>query len=191
MHEAKRLHFRAAEKADGDALATFSRETFAATFAHLYPPHDLAQYFAQTRTTTRQEEEIEDPSTEIRLALDGQTIVGFCHIGAFHLPFDKGDRRALELHRLYISDALKGSGLADALMVWAIERANARGAQDFYLGVYAENARAQAFYRRHGFEIVGAYQFPVGGTLDDERIMRLSLTVSQGRAQPAGAVRAE
>ena len=91
------------------------------------------------------------------------------------LPFDTGGRAALEMLRLYVAEEAKGAGVAAKLMDWAIARARARGAQDMYLSAYHANARAIAFYMRYGFAIVGRYDFPVGKTLDDERIMRLTL----------------
>jgi GNAT superfamily N-acetyltransferase len=92
------------------------------------------------------------------------------------LPFGTPpEERAYELKRLYLADAAKGGGVADALMHWACARAVGFGARVMYLGVWSENVRAQRFYARHGFVKCGAYQFPVGGTLDDEWIMRRTL----------------
>jgi len=39
------------------------------------------------------------------------------------------------------------------------------------IGVWSQNQDAQRLYARHGFERVGAYQFPVGNTLDNEFIL--------------------
>ena len=87
-----------------------------------------------------------------------------------------GARRACEIYTLYVVEDVKGAGVAPTMMEWALDRARARGAEDMYLGVYHANGRALAFYKRYGFEVVGRYDFPVGETLDDERIMRLALS---------------
>ena len=71
-----------------------------------------------------------------------------------------------------VTGASRGIGAATAL---DFARARARAVEDIYLGVWALNARAQRFYRRHGFEIVGRYVFRVGAHEDDERIMRRAL----------------
>jgi ribosomal protein S18 acetylase RimI-like enzyme len=76
------------------------------------------------------------------------------------------------LHRLYLAAVAKGKGVADRLMEWTIAEARTLGADDLYLGVWSANERAQRFYRRHGFEIVGEYLFPVGEQMDEEYIMR-------------------
>lgn len=171
----ERVAYRDAGPDDAEALATLARETFVATFGALYPPQDLRAFIARTYTPESQAARIADPECEIRLAALGGELIGYCGIGAMKLPFHTEGRRALELHTLYVVEAAKGRGVAAALMAWALARARARAAQDIYLGVYHANARALAFYHRHGFEIVGRYDFPVGETIDDERIMRLRL----------------
>ncbi len=173
---AKLIVYRDAEPEDAEPLATLARETFVATFGHLYPPEDLAAFCGQIFTPAAQAALIAREDVEISLAVQDGAMLGYCQIGSFHLPYDTGGRRALELHRLYVIERAKGSGVAPVLMAWALARMRAHGAQDAYLGVYADNPRAQRFYARYGFEVVGAYQFPVGRTLDDERIMRARLS---------------
>lgn len=60
-------------------------------------------------------------------------------------------------------------------MDWTIATARARGASELILSVYVDNHRAKAFYTRYGFVDIGRYDFPVGDTIDEDRIMRLSL----------------
>jgi diamine N-acetyltransferase len=171
----KQIIFRDALAQDAEALAALARDTFIATFGPLYPAHDLASFVAQTYGAPIQRAQIADTSRAFRLAVQGDDLIGYCGIGPMKLPFDAGGRRTFEIYTLYVVEAAKGAGVANALMDWAIANSRARGAQDLYLGVYADNARAQRFYTRHGFEIVGRYDFPVGATIDDERIMRLKL----------------
>jgi diamine N-acetyltransferase len=171
----KLIVYRDAEPEDAQALAALARETFVATFGHLYPPEDLAAFCGQIFTQEAQGALLARSDTEIRLATQDGAMLAYCQIGNFQLPHDTGGRRALELHRLYVVERAKGAGVAPVLMDWAMARMREHDAQDAYLGVYADNPRAQRFYARYGFEIVGAYHFPVGRTLDDERIMRARL----------------
>ena len=168
--------YRDAVAEDAEAIAALGRKTFVDTFGHLYPPDDLAAFCDEIYAIPAQAALIAHPETEIRIASQGAGLVGYCQIGEFRLPFDPGGRRAMELHRLYVIESVKGVGVAPALMDWALARMRAQGAQDAFLGVYQDNPRAQRFYMRHGFEIVGTYKFPVGRTIDDEFIMRLSLS---------------
>jgi diamine N-acetyltransferase len=54
------------------------------------------------------------------------------------------------------------------VMAWL----EAAGSRDLWIGVWSQNYGAQRFYARHGFEKIGEYDFPVGGTLDREFILR-------------------
>lgn len=175
MIDAARVRYRDAVAADAAALADIARETFVATFGALYPVADLKHYIANTYGRDLQEAEIADAELRHRLAFVGDALIGYARAGAFKLPFDPGGRRPFELHRLYVVAEAKGKGVAAALMDWTIAEAEAAAADDLYLGVYQGNDRAQRFYARYGFEIVGAYEFIVGGTRDPEYIMRKQL----------------
>lgn len=169
------MMIRPATLADAPALAAFGEKTFFDTFGHLYPEGDAAFFTAQRFSQSRTREDISEQGRCIQLAfVDGQ-LVGFLDCGALGLPVENPAPSGLELYRLYVDVAAKGTGLAQELMDMALIWAKAGGANSLYLGVYHGNARAQAFYRKYGFETIGAYQFRVGNTLDDERIMELKL----------------
>jgi diamine N-acetyltransferase len=166
---------REATIADAEPLSIVARNTFVATFGGGYPPADLAAFLAESYGPEIQAEEIADPTARTLIAEEGEDLVGYVQMGTMGLPFDTGDRVVRELKRLYIVDRMKGRGLAQRLMEETIAWALAQGAQDLYLGVWAENARALNFYARNGFEVVGRYTYQVGNTGDDERIMRRRL----------------
>ncbi len=167
--------YRDATSDDCDALSALMRETFCATFAHLYSAADLSAFLAASYSPAQQYAELIDPETETRLAVRDGALVGYAQIGPFKLPHDAGPAHALELYRLYVRTDVQGAGVAPALMDWALTRMRARGATQAFLGVWCDNVRAQAFYARHGFGKVGEYKFPVGDTLDDEWILRAAL----------------
>ena len=53
--------------------------------------------------------------------------------------------------------------------------ARRRGAERMALSVWSENMRAQAFYRRHGFEDRGPVTFMVGNHPDEDRVWEARL----------------
>jgi diamine N-acetyltransferase len=166
---------RPATLADAQALADFGRQTFFDTFGHLYPKEDADFFSAQRFSLERTLPDLQEVGRSIHLAFSGERLVGFLDCGDLGLPVEAPKPNGCELYRLYLDTSAKGTGLANTLMNMAIDWARGREARALYLGVYCDNARAQAFYRRHGFKIIGAYQFKVGNTLDDERIMELIL----------------
>lgn len=166
--------YRDAEPDDAETLAAFARETWVATFGRLpYPPADLAAYLAKNYGADIQRAEIADPEVRYRLALSEGAIVGYCMMGDLAMPVD--DARGLELHRLYVDESVKGGGVADALMDDCIAWARGKGASALYLSVWENNARAQRFYRRFGFQDHSEWDFMVGETADRDLIWKLAL----------------
>lgn len=61
-------------------------------------------------------------------------------------------RHRASLYTIYVRKSLRGSAAADMLMEAAIAQARADKVVQLELLVSETNSRAQAFYRRHGFE---------------------------------------
>ncbi len=170
---------RRAVAADAAAIRDLFHRSFTATFAHLYPPEELAEFLAGCT-----EERFLDECTSVEFAVFLGTdragrLLGYTTLGPYDLDAHIADllqgRRWWTLRQLYLDEAAKGTGLADALMAQAIAEARGRTMQDLYLTVWIGNHRARRFYERHGFTEVGKYPFAVGNTVDDDRILRLEL----------------
>ena len=65
----------------------------------------------------------------------------------------------------------KVAGLAHALMSEVERAARLRGACELWLGVWERNLRAQAFYRKCGFQKVGTQVFVVGSDPQTDHVM--------------------
>jgi diamine N-acetyltransferase len=160
---------------DAGRLADFGARTFLDTFGHLYPDADKEAFLAERFSLARTLKDIGEPGRSVRLVFVEEALVGYLDCGPFGLPLAEVEPGSLEVYRIYLDQSQFGTGLAKYLMGLAIDWAKAAQAPALYLGVFHANHRALAFYRKFGFEIVGAYHFKVGQTLDDERIMRLGL----------------
>lgn len=167
------ITYRDAEGRDAAELAAFAERTFTETFGHLYAPEDLAAYVAAKYRPHVMQDELTDPESRYRLALRDGAIVGYCKMGVVDMQVDATD--ALELHRLYVDSDVKGAGVAKTLMDEALAWARGKGARAMFLSVWENNARAQAFYKRYGFEHVGEHKFMVGRVADRDFIWRLAL----------------
>lgn len=164
--------YRSATPADAVTLERLFRETFTATFGHLYAAHDLGA-FLDACSVESWAEQLADPAYAIRLAEQDGAAIGFAKLGPPALPGTPPD--GFELRQLYLTDAAKGTGVARDLMDWTIAAARARGAAELWLSVFVDNARARRFYERYGFEEMGPYVFKVGSHEDEDRLMRLVL----------------
>lgn len=78
----------------------------------------------------------------------------------------------LELSKIYLDAQVHGLGVSRLLMDAALAAgADLDPASAIWLGTNAQNARAQAFYRRHGFVVVGTRTFVLGDEPQHDVVM--------------------
>lgn len=165
--------YRDATPEDAAAIAAFAASSFVDTFGHLYPPEDLEAFLAAKYGEAIQRAEMDEPLTRYFIALEGARLIGYVMMGALDIKVDEPS--ALELHRLYVDKDMKGKGVAQKLTDEVVSWARARKAPALYLSVWENNHRAQAFYKRYGFQHVGEHKFMVGRVADRDFIWRLAL----------------
>lgn len=89
---------------------------------------------------------------------------------------------------VYVAAAYRGSGLADGLLTGAVDAAAGElGAGILQLGVHQDNARALAFYTRHGFRDTGLREAYPLDTSKKEIIMERLLSLAVPAVQQSGA----
>jgi GNAT superfamily N-acetyltransferase len=152
-------------------------ELAAATFALACPPGTTAEAVADFIGTHLSEqrfvEYLADPVRELLIVEVDARPVGYTMLVVTE-PMD-GDvvaaitvRPTAELSKCYLLEAAHGTGASAVLMTATLDRARERGAAAVWLGVNEQNARANRFYEKSGFERVGTKKFFVGGTWEDD-----------------------
>ncbi len=169
------LSIRLAGAGDAEALARFAARTFEETFAHSTSPADMAAYLAAHYSPEIQRAEIADVRATTLVAGDGRELLGYAQIRDNDVPCCVADRGAIELVRLYVDRAWHGRGLAAALLTRAEFSAGERGAGTMWLGVWENNHRAAAFYRKHGYVEVGEHVFMLGADAQRDLILAKKL----------------
>lgn len=161
---------------DADALAELAARTFEETFGADNRPEDMALHKATAYGHAQQLRELVDPDVVTLLAeVDGQ-LGGFAQLRSGPAPECVTGDSPIELLRLYVARAWHGQGLAQALMQRVELEAKERRARTLWLGVWENNPRAQAFYRKTGFTDVGSHVFIVGTDPQTDRIMIRPIT---------------
>jgi ribosomal protein S18 acetylase RimI-like enzyme len=167
------MTIRPATAADLPAIDRVFRTSFCDTFAHLYLAEDLASFLAQF-TPAAWQAEFADPEFGFQVGEQEGGVTGYAKLGPVKLPH-VDPHGAIELKQLYLLSRAHGTGLGRELMDWAVAEARRRGAERMALSVWSENHRAQAFYRRFGFEDRGPYAFMVGNQADEDRVWEATL----------------
>lgn len=161
---------RPATGADAGRLALVGAATFLETFAGTLDGDAIVAHCARVHAAAAYAEALAGGARAwLAEAAPGAAPVGFALLAAPDLPgAAPGD---LELKRIYLLSRWQGGGTGAALLAAATDAARAAGAPRLLLGVFAGNARARAFYGRHGFRPVGERRFAVSGRAYDDVVL--------------------
>jgi ribosomal protein S18 acetylase RimI-like enzyme len=158
--------------ADAPVLANLAARTFREAFAADNNPADMRAHLESAYTPALHLAEIEDPSIDTLLVrIDGKAPTAYAQLRAGHVPNGVPGEGSIELWRFYVDAPWHGRGVAQELMAAAKARARRRGATTLWLGVWERNARAHAFYGKHGFRKVGSQVFVVGSDPQTDDVM--------------------
>ena len=180
LKQAAGVMIRVATAGDSVLLSDLGWSTFRETFVDVggfelpYSDDDLEAYYSASYAPIVCEYMLKDLSTRTWIATCGERAIGFVTVGVNRLQHRCGAVAGSghELRRLYVLRAYHGTGVASSLMDLALDYMRQKDATaDTFLGVWSENLRAQRFYERYGFTVVGEFDFRVGSTIDREFIM--------------------
>jgi ribosomal protein S18 acetylase RimI-like enzyme len=166
-----RIAIRPVTLSDLPGLTSFGARTFRETFGPHNRPEDLAAYLEATYSEDRQRAELDDPARATLVAESPSGIAAFAQLREAKTPDCVSGPAPIELLRFYVDSAWHGRGVAADLMEAVIAEALKRGGQTLWLGVWERNARAIAFYRKHGFQDVGSQEFVLGQDRQTDRVM--------------------
>lgn len=147
------------------------------TFPLACPPGTTQENIDQFSTAKLSPESFEaylaDPRTRIWFASHEHELLGYV-MSVSGEPNDPviakaiSARPTVEISKIYVRASAHGTGTAQQLMSVAVEDARAEGAQSVWLGVNQQNERANTFYERNGFLVVGKRRFQVGASLEED-----------------------
>ena len=158
-----KLTIRIAKPDDAQALSLVGSATFLETYAHMIPGDDLVAHCATKHSAETYAAWLADPGVTIWLAeTTARAPVGYLVLTRATLPVDDAHPQDLEVQRIYVLSRFHRTGMGYALMNLAVGKAIAKGAERVVLGVHNGNARALAFYKRQGFEVIDSRTFHVG-----------------------------
>lgn len=172
------MTIRKAVAEDAARLSAFGRQVFGQTFAPENDPADLQAYLHEAYADARQAAEIADPRVDTLLVEDeGGALVAFAQLREGPPGEGVTGERPVELWRFYVDAAWHGRGVAASLMRAVEAAAQARNARTLWLGVWERNTRAQAFYRKQGFTVVGSQIFMLGPDPQRDLVMAREVVV--------------
>jgi tRNA (guanine37-N1)-methyltransferase len=176
------ITLRTATPADAGRLAALAAVTFPLACPSHTTDEAKAAFIAKELSEQRFAEYTAAADRVVIMAEDGadEPAIGYTML-VFGEPHDADVvaavriRPAVELSKCYVLPGHHGAGVASMLMSASLDAARSRGAVGVWLGVNEENAKAQRFYNKHGFEKVGTKHFKVGDKLEDDHVLERAL----------------
>lgn len=165
------LTIRRARSTEAEALAQLMERSFRDAFGPANKPEHLAAHVARSYGADIQRKEIADPALIVLVAETNGALAGYAQLREGEYPVEISGPRPIQLWRFYLDQVWLGKGVAQALMEAVKQEARARGARTLWLGVWEENPRGIAFYRKVGFSEVGKFLFHVGDDPQRDLIM--------------------
>ena len=169
------MHVSAAMDADPTELADVAAVTFPLACPSA-AANDVEAYLAANLSPEHFRAYLADPDRLVLTASESGRIIGYAMLirGLGNDPDIARriePRPAVELSKMYVLPDWHRSGAAGALMQTGIAWAADQGTKAVWLGVNKNNQRAQRFYRKHDFEVVGTRSFRLGMRLEQDFVM--------------------
>ncbi len=168
---------RQAVPEDAKLLTDLAYTTFWDAFAH-HPknaPDDLNYYMRQAFNQDQIATELVDAKNIFLIAeIDGEA-AGYSKIIFDNIEPGITAERPVELSRLYAHQKHLGQGVGQMLMDACFDRSKADGRDVMWLGVWEYNPRAQRFYEKNGFRVVGSHVFQLGKDSQTDLLMQREL----------------
>ena len=166
---------RRATRGDAPSLAVLAERTFRDAFGARNSPENMDLHCSRFFGPDIQLREIADRGIVTTLADNAGSLVGFSQLRIPSASPTVTAAKPAELNRIYVAAEWRGRGTGQKLLKQAFLDAARAGCDWLWLGVWEHNPKAMAFYRKHGFKIVGAHAFMLGQERQRDLIMSVAL----------------
>lgn len=174
------VQIRPARPDDAAALHELAAITFPLACPPDTLPESIAEFIATHLSETAFDGYLADSDRDLFVAEEDGALVGYTML-VHAEPYDPdvravvSARPATELSKVYVHPDHHGAGLAAQLVARSIDAARERNAAIVWLGVNQKNERANRFYEKQGFALVGTKRFKVGLRYEEDFVRALDL----------------
>ncbi|THD34019.1 MAG: GNAT family N-acetyltransferase [Flavobacterium johnsoniae] len=160
---------------DIDQLQKIGRQTFFETFAESNTEENMKEYLENSFSTEKLHSELSNTNSEFYFAVEEDTVIGYLKLNFRASQTELKDDKALEIERIYVLKEFHGKKVGQLLYEKAIQIAKETKADYVWLGVWEENHRALAFYKKNGFVEFDKHIFRLGNDEQTDIMMKLQL----------------
>ncbi|KFF16390.1 GNAT family N-acetyltransferase [Flavobacterium hydatis] len=161
--------------ADIEKLQNIGRQTFLETFSLPNTEENMNSYLSSSFAFDNLKNEIENPDSKFFFAVLNDEVIGYLKINSGKAQTELKEDNALEIERIYVSREFLGKKVGQLLYDKALQIAQERKVGYVWLGVWEENHRALAFYKKNDFIEFDKHIFKLGNDPQTDIMMKLTL----------------
>jgi ribosomal protein S18 acetylase RimI-like enzyme len=167
---------RHAEMPDAIAMQQLIEEAFPLACPPDTTAEDIKVHLSRKCSAENFKSYIANDETVVIVASDGSNLLGFAILIFAQTTNDQVAHAlssvtgTVELSKFYVSPNQHGQGIAQRLMQRCFELVHELGWSAIWLNVNQENQRANRFYEKWGFTIVGECDFVLGSSVQKDFI---------------------
>lgn len=169
------LTIRKAEPTQAVLLAELGRKTYFDAFSAQNTPETMALYLDGAFNPRKQAEELSESDSLFLIAEEGAKPAGYARLKFGAAPECVHASRPMEIIRFYSIKEYIGRGVGKTLMEACLSEAETHGCDVVWLGVWKQNPRGIAFYKKWGFEPAGEQDFIMGNETQRDWVMKKSM----------------
>ncbi|MDQ1162137.1 ribosomal protein S18 acetylase RimI-like enzyme [Chryseobacterium sp. SORGH_AS 447] len=173
------IHIREASADDLKTIQALGKQTFYETFAPHNSEEQIQQYLKESFAEDKLTKELNNPHSQFFIAWEGENPVGYLKLNSGKAQTELQDDASLEIERIYVKSSYQGKKVGQLLYTKAWETAVEQKKKYLWLGVWEQNLRAVAFYKKNGFEEFDKHIFRMGSEEQTDLMMRKILDQSQ------------
>lgn len=164
------IHIRKAAAPDAQTLAELGRLSFEEAFSDRIAPRNMQDHLQAAFNPATVMEQLRAEGSLFLVLESGPMPVGYAYLYPNKPPECVQEVDPLQLIRFYLRRSYYGRGLGNKLMQACLKEARSRGYRSIWLSSWELNERANSFYRKWDFKIVGRQKFTVGSDVQDDVI---------------------
>jgi ribosomal protein S18 acetylase RimI-like enzyme len=166
------LQLKRVTEADILDLAAIAKATFYHTYSYSKTEEMMTKYINDNFSIDVIKEKVANKNTQFYFAMENDKIVGYIQINQSVAQTDLRDEDNLEIERLYVNHEEKGKGIGRFLCESMVPIGQSLGKKYIWLGVWDENEKAMAFYKKIGYVPFGEHPFYFEGIVENDILLK-------------------
>jgi ribosomal protein S18 acetylase RimI-like enzyme len=164
------LNIRKAELSDAELLVKLGRQSFHEAFATQTEPQDMEVHLRTAFNINAINTELKNDHSLFIIVETETSPVGYAYLHPKIPPDCMTYADPIQLERFYLLKNYYGQGVGNALMKACLKEAKALGYRSVWLSSWELNDRANSFYKKWQFKIVGRQRFAVGNDVQNDYV---------------------